>query len=210
MPRLQSWNQGQNPTQIHIPYRAVNRSATRVGYEDMRTKGGFAMLQMPNVISLRFLAVIAATLTLAGCGKSEKEANKAPLVRHAITSAVDCSENSSLSYEQCTAVIEKAVADHDTSAAKFTTQKACETAEGQGKCERVDNKAFRPKLVAFLLTLSEPPVAQPLYASNNGELGFRGADSSTYASEDDKVTFSKSAVHAAELMGTAAKEESVM
>jgi uncharacterized protein YgiB involved in biofilm formation len=163
------------------------------------------MAQKPSHKTLRLLAICASSIALTACG-GEEPAKKAPLVQHIITSAVDCSESAALSYEDCSKIIESAVADHDQNAEKFSSLKACETSEGADKCERVDEKAFRPKLVAFLLTMSDPPKAEPLYATTDGVLGFRGADSTSYASDDDKYRFSKSALHAAELIGTAKKE----
>ncbi len=162
------------------------------------------MLHKSSRHSIRILAVVAASVTVAGCGGSEKKA--AVIVRHVITSSVDCSENAGLTYEQCTEVIEKAVAEHEKSAATYTNLKTCETTEGAERCERLDEKVFRPKLKAFLLSMSEPPKAVPLYTIKDGKAGFRDTSNTMYLSEDEQLTFSKSAVHAAELfIGTKKK-----
>jgi uncharacterized protein YgiB involved in biofilm formation len=172
------------------------------------TTGGFAMLHRSSTISIRILAIVAATVTLAGCGGSDKKA--APIARHIITSSVDCSENAGLTYEQCTEVIEKAVAEHEKSAATYTNLKNCETTEGAERCERLDEKVFRPKLKAFLLSLSDPPKAVPLYTIKDGKSGFRDTSNAMYLSEDEQLTFSKSAVHAAELFVGAKKKGGLM
>ncbi len=158
------------------------------------------MLQTSTRIpGFHIVAVLAASLAAAGCGKSKKEETGPPVAKHIITSAMDCTEAAGLTYDVCQPLIEKAVTEHQSNATKYTSLKACEGKEGATKCEKVADKDFRPKLAAFLLTMSEPPVAVPLYASADASIGFRGADNTKFSSEDDKFTFSKSATHAAEL-----------
>ncbi len=149
--------------------------------------------------ALSVIAILAVALTASGCGKSKKEEAGPPVAKHIVTSALDCSNNAGLSYEICQPLIEKAVTDHQANATKYTSLKACEGKEGPTKCEKVYEKDFRPKLAAFLVTMNEPPVAVPLYASADASIGFRSADNTKYSGEDDKFTFSKSATQAAEL-----------
>ena len=154
--------------------------------------------------SLRVAAVLVAPLALAACGKSNTEA-KTPIKQYIVTSAVDCSDNANLSYEDCTAIIEKAVEAHTKEAATYTSMKNCEKTEGAGKCERVDETSYRPRLVAFQLAMSEPPVATPLYAPKTDEVGFRTASNTALSVENESYTFSKSAVHASEAFASGMK-----
>lgn len=157
------------------------------------------MLLISRGNSIRYMAVFAAALATSGCGSAEKQEAKV-IPRHVVTSAIDCQEAASFTYDECTALIEKAVAAHDSSATSFTTLKACEAKEGPDKCERIDDRVFRPRLVAFLLTMSEPPVVEPLYVSQGEQVGFRTAGATVLAIEDEKYSFTKSAVEAAEAL----------
>lgn len=144
------------------------------------------------------LAGLMAALALAGCGKAEKKV-VVDTKQFVVTSAVDCADNAGLSYEVCAEIIAKAVDHHEKSAASFTTLAACEKGEGAGKCERIDERAFRPRLTAFHLTLSEPPVAAPLYPTKSAAVGFRTAGNADMLTDNEGYTFTKSASDAAEL-----------
>ncbi|MDX2308275.1 MAG: DUF1190 domain-containing protein [Hyphomicrobium sp.] len=157
------------------------------------------MLAKLGAISGRYLVVASAAMALAGCGGAPKKDPKS-IVKYVITSAIDCQESAQLSYEDCTSMIEKAVVAHDGNAPKFTTLKACEAKEGADKCERIDDRVFRPKLAAFLLTMNTPPTVEPLYVSQTGLIGFRSASAAMLSVDDEALTFSKSATHAAEVL----------
>lgn len=166
------------------------------------------MLLILGAKSARYVLVALAAVALAGCGGAPKKDPKS-IVKYVVTSAIDCQDSSSLSYEDCTAMIEKAVAAHDKNAPKFTTLKACEAKEGADKCERVDERNFRPKLAAFLLTMSEPPTVEPLYVSQTGAIGFRSAAAAMLSVDDEALKFSKSATHAAEVLTDTKKSAGV-
>lgn len=152
---------------------------------------------MSSKKSPRAMALLAA-LALAGCGKAEK-APTAAVKQFVVTSAVDCAENAGLEYEACSTLIETAVATHTKDAPTFTSTKACEKSEGAGKCERVDETTYRPRLTAFQLTMSEPPTAAPLYPSKKPEAGFRTAGNTAIVVDNEAYTFTKSAADASEL-----------
>lgn len=147
----------------------------------------------------RGFAALAAILALSGCGKAEKQANEKPAKQFVVTSAVDCADNAGLDYEVCYKILLEAVDRHDKSAPKFRSLKACEKSEGAGRCERMDEKLFRPRLTAFQLTLSSPPVAAPLYAPKNSQIGFRTASNAEISVDSETYNFTKSAAHAADL-----------
>ena len=65
--------------------------------------------------------------------------------------------------------------------------------------ERTDTKSFRPRLMAFLVRMTDPPAAWPLYPTIKGEAGFRTGDNTILLSEDESLTFSRPALAAAEL-----------
>jgi uncharacterized protein YgiB involved in biofilm formation len=145
------------------------------------------------------LAVLAAALAVAGCGKSQKSAEKVELKQFVVTSAVDCADNTGLTYEVCTELIEEAVASHEKSAPTHKSREACEKAEGPEWCERMDEKVYRPRLTAFQITLSEKPAAVPLYPTKKTTTGFRTASNGDVLTDADTFTFTKSAADAAEL-----------
>ena len=137
-------------------------------------------------------------LTLGGCGQSS-EAPQAPVVRGVFTTAADCSNLGTLTLEQCSNAISGAVSAHDSTAPNYPSLKACEKEQGPEKCERTSERSFRPRLMAFIVAMSTPPQAAPLYPTLKGEPGFRTADNSVLASDDENLTFSLQARSAAEM-----------
>lgn len=144
------------------------------------------------------LSFAASLLALAGCGASAPQNPKAPVAKGVFTSASDCAGAAILSLEECSDVIEKAVADHERTSPSYSSQKACESAEGADKCERTEAKRFRPRLSAFMIVAAEPPFARPLYPSDGTSVSFRTADKTVLSSDDDNVPFSRPAMAAAE------------
>lgn len=153
---------------------------------------------MLSLKSRRALLILASALALTGCGNGGGEP-KAKAKQFIVTSAVDCADNAGLSYEACTEIIASAVAVHNKSAAKYRSLKACETTEGEGKCERMDETEYRPRLTAFHMTLSEKPSAVPLYPVQDTTAGFRNAGNTVLSLDDENLNFTKSATHASEL-----------
>ena len=154
------------------------------------------MFRVPAA-AVAFLGLAALPLGLAGCGAApQKSAASAP--RGIFTSANDCSENGQLKIELCSKAIDAAIAEHEASAPSYTTLKACETAEGADRCERAASGRYRPRLLAFLVTGSAPPVGRPLYATLKGEPGFRTGERKNLLASDETLRFSEHAVTAYE------------
>jgi len=140
--------------------------------------------------------VVAATcLALAGCGGDEpvEAAPAAPTERSVFVSAVDCENSGKYAIEDCSKAIERAVRSHDKYSPTYKSLNSCESAEGAGKCERVGDRAFRPRLAAYVFDTASPPVARPLYLTTDGAAGFRTAEKEVLMGTDDSLIFSKSA-----------------
>lgn len=146
---------------------------------------------------LQSFALVAAALVLpvalAGCGGSKSSSgSKAP--KGIYTTASDCSDAGKLTYEQCSDLIYAAVDKHEADAPTYAELRFCEAKEGEGKCEFTANQKIRPKLLAFLVTVSEPPEAIPLYATPKGEPGFRDLAGNAYLHTNEELVFSEHAV----------------
>lgn len=142
-------------------------------------------------------ALVAAALILpamlGGCGGSgSSDGPKIP--KGIYTTAADCAEAGKLTYEQCSDLIYAAIDKHEAEAPTYSELRFCEAKEGEGKCEFTANQKIRPKLMAFLVTASEPPQAVPLYATPKGEPGFRDLGGSTYLHSNEELVFSEHAV----------------
>jgi len=142
-----------------------------------------------------FPAAVLAALMLAGCGSSAPPAPPVPPDKSVFISAKDCAESGKLKLERCGELIDAAIEDHIRSAATYTSQKACEAVEGPERCERTDKKAFRPRLLAFVVVIAgEQSISAPLYATIGGEPGFRTRDKQMFLTTDENLTFSPKAV----------------
>jgi uncharacterized protein YgiB involved in biofilm formation len=119
-----------------------------------------------------------------------------PVEKLVFVSAKDCVENSKLERTVCEQIIDDAIARHTTGAANYTSMKACEAVEGTDHCERTANKAYRPRLLAFLVTTGTTPVAVPLYAAS--EPGFHTLENKPMLASDDNLNFSKASAAVAE------------
>ncbi|MEW5964885.1 MAG: DUF1190 domain-containing protein [Pseudomonadota bacterium] len=137
------------------------------------------------------LAAALLTLSLAACGNAA--APKEEAAKAIYTGSADCAEGGKLSYEQCAEAMSAAVSEHEKSAPHYPSLKRCEEKEGSGKCENTETGQYRPKLLAFFVVASQPPVATPLYPASKGEPGFRGADNRLYLEKDHTITFSEHA-----------------
>lgn len=155
------------------------------------------------VITLAFVG--AAALSLMGCGSEQPVAAKTPAPgvpteKRIFVSSADCEMAGQITFDDCAAAIDKAVQLHDKKAPSYKSLGTCEETEGVDKCERIGDRAFRPRLAAFLLESASPPTAKPLYLTKDGALGFRGSDQKEqYLSKDDNLLFTKSAVDLYEL-----------
>ena len=137
------------------------------------------------------LAAALLTASIAGCGASPQQ--KAEAAKGVFTSSSDCAESGILTIEQCMQAMSAAVVAHEKSAPTYSELRRCEATEGANKCEHTHAGRFRPRLLAFLIVASEPPVATPLYAAPKGEAGFRAADNKLYLEKDETIRFSSHA-----------------
>ncbi|MFV0367509.1 MAG: DUF1190 domain-containing protein [Hyphomicrobiaceae bacterium] len=138
-------------------------------------------------------AAVLLTAALAGCGGSKKK-SETPVVQGIYTTASDCADAGHLDYDACSDLISAAVEIHEKDAPTYTELRFCEGKEGEGKCENTANEKIRPKLLAFLITVSDPPTGIPLYAHAKGELGFRDLAGKVYLHSNDQLVFSEHAV----------------
>lgn len=148
------------------------------------------------------LMVAAQSLALAGCGGEEPAAAaKIPQVRHIYTSAVDCEAAGVYSLDNCSTAIASAVKTHEKIAPTFKSLRSCEAKQGAGKCERISDKDFRPRLVAFVFEGKETPAAKPLYPAKGG---FRTSEDAVLLATNENLQFTKSARDASEIHGKGA------
>lgn len=144
------------------------------------------------------LVLVAAALVLptalAGCGGSKTETSTDKVPRGIYTTASDCAGSGKLTYEQCSELIYAAIDQHEENAPTYSELRFCEATEGDGRCEFTANQKIRPKLQAFLVTVSQPPKAIPLYATPKGEPGFRDLGGATYLHTNAELVFSEHAV----------------
>ncbi len=154
---------------------------------------------MPRLVKSRTLAILASALALAGCGKSGAPKEKVEVKQYIVVSAVDCADNTGLAFETCIEILQTAIAEHDKAAATYPKIEACEKAEGDDRCDRIGEKSYRARVTAFQITLSEKPVALPLYAGKAATAGFRTAGNVEISPDADTFIFTKSAADAAHL-----------
>lgn len=146
-----------------------------------------------NVKMLVVAAAAVASAGLSGCGKSET-AQAVPDFNGIYTTAVDCGESGKISYEDCASIMAKAVEEHEKDAPTYNSEKSCIAKEGDGKCEHTAaNGKYRPRLLAFLVTVSKTTKAKPLYAHPKGDSGFRDIGGSTYTTATEELVFSEHA-----------------
>lgn len=136
-------------------------------------------------------AAVLAGVLAAGCGGGSSQP-VAETKRGVFTTAVDCADTGLLDYEACAAAMADAVHMHETDAPTYGSLRSCSAKEGEGRCEFTANGKYRPRLLAFLVTASSPPVAKPLYAHQK-EAGFRDLSNNTYTDLDDTLKFSEHA-----------------
>ena len=133
-------------------------------------------------------------VALAGCGGSKNNNTTANILKGIYTTASDCAASGKLTYEQCSDLISSAIDKHEAEAPTYTELRFCEAKEGDGKCEFTANQKIRPKLMAFLITNSEPPQSSPLYAAAGNEPGFRDLKGAKFLHTNAELVFSDHAV----------------
>lgn len=141
-------------------------------------------------------AVLAASLALSACGKSEdKAAAKVQTEKAVYMSAADCADGGKLSADVCAALIERAVKMHETQSQTFKSARACEDASGFDRCERLADGSYRMRLQAFMFEIVGPQgQATPLYPSIDGKVGFRDAAKKPVDARDDNLIVSQAAL----------------
>jgi len=159
---------------------------------------------------LRAFGLTLMTAVLAGCGGSAPKtvANASDEENIIFTSALDCEASGRFTAAHCTKALEAAMNAHLKKSPTYKSLSQCETTEGPEKCERMDAKNYRPRLVAVAVTPAAVkkaeaaggfPDAIPLYPTQSGEKGFRTLEKKIMLIDGDKTEFSPQAVAAAEL-----------
>jgi uncharacterized protein YgiB involved in biofilm formation len=164
------------------------------------------------VMRLSKAALAASFLTLAatfgGCGDSgPANGSKAGDARGVIVSSTDCVSFGPKAVDACTKALEKAVNVHEASTASYGNIQACETAIGPNNCERSASGKYRPRLLAFMVTVSGAAArAEPLYAAKDGAVGFQTADKDVLLAIDQSLAFSRLALSVAEMQAGSGKK----
>lgn len=139
---------------------------------------------------LSFAGAVLAALLVSACGSG----NNIPTEKVIYTSSADCADGGKLDFDKCSKAIDKAITEHEKSAAKFITLSDCEKSEGNDRCEKAAERHYRPRLMGFLFTINKNIVAAPLYAGLKGAPVFRGSDGTVFDQERTAdVKFSKEA-----------------
>lgn len=150
-----------------------------------------------------FVIVVLLTLGLAGCGSSASKQAGPPPPTGVYISASDCADSEKLGLADCSVLIDRAIALHYQTAKTYISRRLCEATEGANHCERSEDNQFRPQLQAFLVTFSNPPQAEGLYAQTEvAEAGFQTKAKKKIMAIDETVMFSKSARVVAASNGT--------
>ena len=158
------------------------------------------MTRLMRMKTLKWIAIAATGTLVTGCGGDSGDGQK-PAERGVVTSASECHEIYNIEIEKCQDAIREAVTQHESSATKYRRLHLCEAAEGVQRCERAGQKDFSRRLQAFLISVSDPPMAAPLYATTNGEAGFIRLNNDEVLLDQDDVKFSEQAEVIAEQNG---------
>jgi hypothetical protein len=144
------------------------------------------------------LAILVLLSGLGGCGENATAvSNEAAAERGIFISSGDCADAGKLTIDQCGQAIDKAVTLHNREAASYKNLRDCAAVEGPDRCARDVDGSYRSNLQAFLVTMSTPASAVPLYASTDGSIGFRGMDKKAYPAIADGYSISAAAQAAA-------------
>ena len=155
---------------------------------------------MPNMPrSVVFIGLALATSVLTGCGGGEKVATE----RFIYTTSEDCSAGGKISATDCDKAIDQALVELDKVAIKYPTLADCDKAEGIERCERIGDRHYRPRLMAFLFTTNSKTTAIPLFAvpvvAGRNAMVFHDANCTNYDWErTEGISFSKQAIRKAE------------
>lgn len=148
----------------------------------------------------KLIFVVAASAYVAGCG-GDDAANNKPIERGVVTSALECADTYSIDIEKCQQAIREAITAHEDSATKYNRLHKCEAAEGPQRCERSGQKDFSRRLQAFLLGITDPLLAAPLYPTSDQKVGFVRTNGDEILLDQDEIKFSEQAAILAESNG---------
>lgn len=157
------------------------------------------------------LGLFGFAAALGGCGDSGSPASSgsAADARGVIVSAGDCVSFGPDAVKACAAAIERAVASHEASSASYTNLQACQSAAGDGKCERAASGKYRARLSAFVVNIGATSAhAEPLYPVKDGGVGFQTASNSKLLASDRSLSFSRLALSVAETQAAQGKKGS--
>lgn len=150
--------------------------------------------------SVRFplaLCLISASL-LTACGKAEEPKVAAPPPEHGVfTSSSDCADTGKLTAEACGKAIDNAVAVHNDQAAVYKSLRQCEAVEGPERCDKTGEGAYRARVQAFFVTMSDPPTAVALYPPSGSTAAFRSPSKQELSVHDESLNMSHSAMSVA-------------
>jgi uncharacterized protein YgiB involved in biofilm formation len=172
-----------------------------------RCRPSESVLPMPSLPSVALAGLAGVALALAGCSDGgSKTAAKPANTRGVIASAGDCISFGPEAVKACAAAIERAVAAHEASSAAYTNIEACESAVGDGRCERSASGTYRARLSAFMVTVGSGAArAEPLYPAKDSGVGFRTASNGKVLASDQSLTFSRLALSVAETQAVQGK-----
>ncbi len=156
------------------------------------------MTPMMTLANLRMIAVVGACLLITGCGDDEFVETQKPIERGIVTSALECADTYSIEIAKCTNAIREAIAEHEKTAPKYNRLHKCEAAEGPQRCERAGQKDFSRRLQAFLIGVTDPLRAIPLYAPTDTKPGYVRVDGTAILLDQDDIKFTEQAVALAE------------
>jgi hypothetical protein len=146
----------------------------------------------------RFVLTIclSAAALLAGCGKAadKSKAAAAPAEFGIFLSTLDCADSGKLKPEDCSKIIDTAVALHRKETTVYKFLQKCEAGEGgPDRCDKTGEDEYRAKLQAFYITFSNPPVAVPLYPPKSPSLAFRTQAKQVIDVKDTSIRISNDA-----------------
>lgn len=144
---------------------------------------------------LPLFAVIAAAATLTACGQAEEPHAAAPPAEHGVfVSSTDCADRGKLTLDQCGQAIDQAVAAHTQNSPVYKSLRQCEAAQGPERCDRIGDNAYRARVQAFFVTMSDPATAVALYAPHGSTAAFRSPSKQELSASDESLNMSHAAL----------------
>ena len=153
---------------------------------------------------LSLAVAVLAGIPLAACGGSAPAAVETG-EKVVFVTTQDCASTKKLKADECAAVVKTALDDHLAQAPTYRSMVSCEKVEGETRCERMDEKTFRPRLLAMSVIVGDAEAARakmlpipvtPLYATLAGEAGFRTLNKTILKGDDDLIQFTPKAIAA--------------